>query len=490
MINMENLSKLIAPKTPRPIKVLQFGEGNFLRAFVDWILQTMNDQGKFHGDVVVVQPMPDGRVKELAMQDGLYTLLLQGVQDGKVVKHHQIIDVLSDFVNPFTDYAKYLEYAHSKTLEFIVSNTTEAGIALDKSDMDFSVTPKSYPGKLLAFLKERYDYFKGDASKGLEILPCELIDDNGKELQRVMNELAVLKGFDARFLAWLNEANHFHSTLVDRIVPGYPRNEIKEIEESLGYHDTCLVKGEIFHLWVIEGDERFQKKFPASDCGLHVIVTENIKPYKERKVKILNGAHTAMVPVAYLMGLDTVRESLEVPLVKQFVDAFWKKEVLPTVHLPAEEVRLFADNVAERFLNPFIRHELMSIALNSTTKYSTRILPIALDFYHVQKKIPHLCVFSLASLAVFYRGYRLNNEIIKLADSQVYLDFWAEAWKSVDSSLASVGHLCDDLLAKEELFGKEFAEIPGLKHELAQDIRDILDIGMEKALRKVLHRYE
>ncbi len=487
---MENLSKQIAPKPLRPIKVLQFGEGNFLRAFVDWILQTMNDQGKFHGDVAVVQPMADGRVKELAMQDGLYTLLLQGVQDGKVVKQHQIIDVLGDLINPFTEYAKYLKYAKSTTLEFVVSNTTEAGIALDKTDMDFSVTPKSYPGKLLAFLKARYDFFKGDMARGLEILPCELIDDNGKELQRVLNEHAVLKGYDASFIRWLNEANHFHSTLVDRIVPGYPRNEIKEIEEGLGYHDSCLVKGEIFHLWVIEGDERFQKKFPASECGLHVIVTGNIKPYKERKVKILNGAHTAMVPVAYLLGIDTVREGLEVPLVKHFVDAFWKKEVLPMVHLPAEEVRLFADNVAERFLNPFIRHELMSIALNSTTKYSTRILPIAMDFYHVQKKVPSLCVFSLASLAVFYRGYRLNNEAIKLADSPVYLDFWADAWKHVDNTLASVSHLTEALLSKEELFGKEFPSIPGLKQELDQDIRDILDLGMEKALRKVLRRYE
>ena len=286
-------------KKHRDVKIMQFGEGNFLRAFVDWILQDLNDKGAINAGVAVVQPMPVGRVDALKEQDGLYTVCLEGIDKGKEVKSRQIIDVLEDFINPYTQYGKFLEYAHSEKLETIISNTTEAGIAFVKEDTDFSKCPISFPGKLLAFLEERYNYFKGDPTKGLAIVPCELIDDNGDELKKVLNQLAEEKKMSAEFKDWMNNANGFTSTLVDRIVPGYPRENIQQIWEETGYKDNNVVKGEVFHLWVLKEDEKVHRLLPADKTGLNVIFAPSIKAYKERKVKILNGAHTAMVPVAY-----------------------------------------------------------------------------------------------------------------------------------------------------------------------------------------------
>ena len=245
---MQQLSKQIYNKPERKIKIMQFGEGNFLRAFVDWIIQDLNDKGAIDGGVAVVQPMPFGRVKELAEQDGLYTLRLEGIDDGKNVKASRVIDVIGDCINPFAEYERFLKYGESEDLQVIISNTTEAGIAVDPTDTDFSACPKSFPGKLLALLKRRYDYFKGDAGKGLAIIPCELIDDNGEELYRCLTELARINNMDEKFIEWMQTANSFTSTLVDRIVPGYPKDEIENIKKETGYTDNNVVKGEIFHL--------------------------------------------------------------------------------------------------------------------------------------------------------------------------------------------------------------------------------------------------
>ena len=310
---MEQLNKKIHSKPKRKIKIMQFGEGNFLRAFVEWILQDLNDKGAISADVVVVQPMPLGRVKDIAAQDGLYTLRLEGIDKGERVKKSEIIDVIGDCVNPFTDYEKFLRYGESEDLQIIISNTTEAGIALDTTDTDFTVCPKSFPGKLLALLKRRYEKFGGAADKGLAIVPCELIDNNGDELYRVLTELAKVNNMDEKFIEWMQTANHFTSTLVDRIVPGYPKAEIPAIQEETGYIDNNVVKGEIFHLWVLKKEPFVQKVLPADSTGLNVIFADDIKPYKQRKVKILNGSHTALVPVAYLCGIDTVANPWPTP---------------------------------------------------------------------------------------------------------------------------------------------------------------------------------
>lgn len=418
-------------KSERPIKIMQFGEGNFLRAFIDWILQSMNDAGAINSDVVVVQPMPFGRVADLEKQDGLYTVCLEGIDKGEKVQSRRVIDVLRDFINPFEQYDKYLDYAKSEDLEVIISNTTEAGITLDKNDTDFSKCPTSFPGKLLAFLEARYNHFNGDESKGLAIVPCELIDYNGRELKRILVELANIKGMDAKFIDWMTNACHYTSTLVDRIVPGYPRDNAAEICEAMGFQDNNIVKGEIFHLWVLEKEPFVQAKLPADKAGLNVIFADDITPYKQRKVKILNGTHTAIVPVAYLSGIDTVRESVEDEDVGRFAAELINDEIKPTIELPKDEMDAFANSVVERFKNPFIRHELMSIALNSTTKFKTRLLPTYNDYRKKFGKSPKHILFSLASLIVFYRGKR-GDEDIQLADDAKYLDFWKEVWAMSD----------------------------------------------------------
>lgn len=434
---MELISKKIFPKPERKIKIMQFGEGNFLRAFADWIIQDLNDKKAINSDVVVVQPMPTGRVKELAAQDGLYTLRLEGIEGGKRVKNSQVINVIGDCVDPFTEYEKFLSYGESEDLQVVISNTTEAGIAVDPTDTDFTVCPRSFPGKLLALLKRRYDKFKGAKDKGLCIIPCELIDDNGGELYRCLTELATINKMDKKFIKWVQTCNYFTSTLVDRIVPGYPRNEIEDIRKETGYIDNNVVKGEIFHLWVLKKEPHIQAVFPADKTGLNVIFVDDIKPYKQRKVKILNGSHTAMVPVAYLCGIDTVGEAVNDPAIGKFVRDFVFNEVNPTIDLPADQMTAFANSVIERYQNPFIRHELMSIALNSTTKFRTRLLSTLLDYVKIKGELPKHLLFAFAALILFHRGRR-GNEEIKLNDDPEYLTRWKYLWANFNGDYTTL----------------------------------------------------
>lgn len=476
-MNELNRSNYSAPS--RPVKILQFGEGNFLRAFVDWILQNLNDKGVINASVAVVQPMPAGRVEALAQQDGLYTVCLEGIDKGEKIQSRRIIDVLNDFVNPFTQYEKFLDYGRNEELEIIISNTTEAGIALDPTDTDFSVCPKSFPGKLLALLKARYDRFGGDVNKGLAIVPCELIDHNGDELKRVLLELAEINKMDKAFIEWITAANHFTSTLVDRIVPGYPRDCAQQICEEIGFVDNNLVKGEIFHLWVLQKEPFVQAKLPADKAGLNVIFADDITPYKQRKVKILNGSHTAMVPVAYLSGIDTVRESVEDEDVGRFVAELINDEIKPTIDLPKDEMDAFASSVVERFKNPFIRHELMSIALNSTTKFRTRLLPTYNDYRAKFGKSPKHILFSLASLIVFYRGKR-GEQDIALADDAKYLEFWKEVWK-----LADCTEIAKTVLSRSDIWEQNLDEDDNAAL-VASYIGNIVKDGEREALRKFL----
>lgn len=481
---MEILNKSIHKKPDRKIKIMQFGEGNFLRAFVEWILQDLNDKGAIEASVVVVQPMPFGRVKELADQDGLYTLRLEGIDNGENVRKSQIIDVIGDCINPFTEYEKYLKYGESEDLQVIISNTTEAGIAVDASDTDFSKCPKSFPGKLLALLKRRYDRFKGDMNKGLAIIPCELIDDNGDELYRCLTELAKINKMDEKFIKWMQTANHFTSTLVDRIVPGYPKNEIEAIQKETGYIDNNVVKGEIFHLWVLKKEPFVQKVLPADKTGLNVIFADDIHPYKQRKVKILNGSHTALVPVAYLCGIDTVGEAMNDKTIGKFVKDFIFGEVNPTIDLPADQMTAFANSVIERYKNPYIRHELMSIALNSTTKFRTRLLPTLLDYVKIKGKLPQHLLFSLASLIAFHKGKR-GNEEIALNDDPAYLAKWKYLWTEFDGDL--------DKLAKEALAWKGAWDMdmntihPDITKTVAKYLKEIQTKGMKKAVEEFVN---
>lgn len=476
---MKELNRTNFPSAGRPIKVLQFGEGNFLRAFVDWIIWNLDKSGVMNADVAVVQPTPRGRVKDLAAQDGLYTVCLEGIEGGEKVQSRDVIDVLRDFIDPYTEYGKYLGYAGSDDLEVIVSNTTEAGIALDTTDTDFSVCPKSFPGKLLAFLKARFDHFGGDLSKGLAIVPCELIDHNGEELKRVLNELAKINGMSAEFIDWLNTANHFTDTLVDRIVPGYPKDKAEQICEEQGYTDTSIVKGEVFHLWVLRKEPFVQERLPADKAGLNVIYADDITPYKQRKVKILNGSHTAMMPVAYLSGIDTVREAVTDEYVGRFVRELANEEIKPTIDLPEDELNAFASAVMERFMNPFIRHELISISLNSVSKFKARLLPTYNDYRAKFGRSPKHILFAFASLAVFYRGKR-GDEDIPVKDDAAYLDFWKEVWKLTD-----IRETAKKAMSAAELWGQDL-DVDDDLSLVAGYIKNITENGEMAALKEFL----
>ena len=316
---MEVLNRNTAQAVRYPEKVIQFGEGNFLRAFVDWIIWNTNQKTDFNAGVVVVQPIKKGMVDVLNSQDGLYHVNLQGIDKGEAVDSIQMIDVVSRGLDPYADFDGYMALAENPDIRFVISNTTEAGIAFDPDCRLEDKPASSYPGKLTQLLYHRYEHFKGDPSKGLIILPCELIFLNGKELKKCIQQYIGLWNLDEDFKTWFEQACGVYCTLVDRIVPGYPKDTIDQIHERIGFKDNLVVKGEIFHLWVIEAPESVAEEFPADKAGLNVLFVPSEAPYHERKVTLLNGPHTVLSPVGYLSGLDTVRECVEDPEIGKYV---------------------------------------------------------------------------------------------------------------------------------------------------------------------------
>ena len=495
-MDIQSLPKIneVEKKVVRPVKVMQFGEGNFLRAFVDWIINSVNKAGSFDGGVVVVQPMPFGRVKELNEADDLYTLYLQGLQDGKAVRVHEVIKTIQDALNPFEEYDKYLKYAESDDLQVVISNTTEAGIAFDPNDTDFSKCPNSYPGKLLAFLKRRYDAGK----KGLYIIPCELIDHNGATLKEVLVKLANHLNMDAKFVKWVAEDNKYFNTLVDRIVPGYPRDNAVEFQQDLGYQDQNMVVGEIFHLWCIDAqtveDKNVQKKnleelknlLGTEKAGLNVLFVDSIVPYKQRKVKILNGSHTTLVPVSYLAGIDAVRETIEDDQLGKWVKEFIFDEVIPTIDIPHNQMVDYSNSVLERYMNPYVHHLLMSIALNSSTKYKERVLPSVLQNIKNLNKLPKHALFSLAALMVFYRGTRLSdgNKIDIQDTNTAWLELLAKLWADYANNKDAKA-LVSAVLGYEAHWGVNLNEFEGVTEFVTKSLEAILTFGIREAIKKL-----
>ena len=412
-----------------PEKVIQFGEGNFLRGFVDWQIDKMNEEANFNGSVVVIQPQEGGLIDMLNDQDGLYTLYLQGMQNGKAVKNHKVINSISRAINPYRDYNEFLKTGENPEIRFIVSNTTEAGIAFDGNDKLNEGCQKSFPGKLTALLHHRFVTFNGDSSKGLIIIPCELIDRNGEKLKEIVLKYAELWNLGEDFVNWINKDNIFCCSLVDRIVPGYPRDTIKEVTAELGYEDNLVNVGEIFHLWVIEGPQSIKNELPIEKAGLNVKIVDDMTPYRTSKVRILNGPHTAMMPVAYLYGLDTIGESMDHEVIGKYVHDIIYDEIIETLDLPHEELVDFADAIIERFQNPYVTHYLMSISLNSMSKYKTRDLPSLTEYLKRKGTLPKKLVFSLAALIEFYKGKR-GNENIELSDDEDILKLYKNLWSN------------------------------------------------------------
>ena len=457
-------------------RILQFGEGNFLRAFANWMIHEMNHQANFDAGAVVIQPIANGLIKTLNDQDGLYTLYMNGIKNGEVLSERKVIDCIQRGINPYEDYDAYLANAENPNLRFVISNTTEAGISYNPKDNLEDAPQASFPGKLTALLYKRFHYFNGASEKGLIVIPCELIDRNGDNLKKIVLQYATDWNLGKGFVSWINNDNIFCNTLVDRIVPGYPRDKIDTITEELGYIDNLVVEGEQFHLWVIEAPESLKNEIPAKTCGLNIVFTNNMEPYRTRKVRILNGAHTSLVPVSYLYGIDKVRESLEDQVVGKFIQDVIFEEICHTLDLPEQELKQFSNAVLERFRNPYLEHDLISISLNSISKYKTRVLPSVLEYIKRENALPKRLLFSLAALIAFYRGDR-NGVNIPLKDDQSVLDFFAAQWVAFD-----VKAIAKATLRNVDFWGQDLTQFNGLLEEVTTSLNAITKHGMKEAL--------
>lgn len=475
----------VCTKKSYPEKIIQFGEGNFLRAFANWITDTMNKQDIFNGSSVVVQPIQYGMVKELNSQNGLYTLYLRGIKDKKAVSEHVVIESISRAINPYEDFSEYEALALLPEARFVISNTTEAGISVNPKDKLEDTPSSSFPAKVTAMLYKRYNHFSGDQSKGFIFLPCELIDKNGEKLKESILEYITLWNLEAEFKEWVCSHSVFCNTLVDRIVPGYPKDRMEEIRQELGYQDDLVVEAEQFHLWVIEGPDFVKEEFPADKAGLNVLFVDDLTPYRTQKVRVLNGAHTTMVPVAYLYGLETVMESVEHPVIGKFIKDAIFEEIAPALPLPIEQVKQFSGDVIDRFTNPFVKHYLMSISLNSMSKYETRVLPTILESYEINGELPKKLVFSLASLMAFYKGYR-GNEVIELNDDEDILDLYKNTWAKYDQKEITLSQVVKEILSYKKVWKLDLNETPSLADQVTRYLTLILDQGIEKAIAQIL----
>lgn len=467
-----------------PEKILQFGEGNFLRGFVDWQIQVLNEKTDFNGSVVVVQPRGSEKIDRLNRQDGLFTLYLQGLKDGKPVNEHMVIDSISRGINLFTDYQDYLKLAASDELRFIISNTTEAGIVFDPDDKLEDRPQRSFPGKLTAFLYHRFLAFDGDVNRGCILIPCELIENNGGKLKEVVLKYASHWNLDSEFTAWIDQANTFCSSLVDRIVPGYPTDSIEEKTAEIGFQDELMVVGEQYHLWAIEGPESLKQELPVAGTGLNTLIVDDLTPFRTRKVRILNGAHTAMTPVAYLAGLETVEEAVKDSEFGLFIREMIAEEIVPTLEGDLEELTLYAGDVLNRFANPFIKHYLMSIALNSISKFKTRNLPALLEYVAKNESLPKRMVFSLSSLIYFYRGKR-GEEPIQLEDQPEIVQFFQAIWQQYEDYLVESKELAEKVLSEQKLWEMDLASIPGLVDAVAANLLQMEQKGVRNALKEL-----
>ncbi|WP_298537414.1 tagaturonate reductase [uncultured Algibacter sp.] len=474
---MNSLNRNTASVNTYTERIVQFGEGNFLRAFANWMIHEMNKKAGFDAGVVAVQPIDQGLIKMLNDQDGLYTLYLNGIKNGKAISEHEIIDCIQRGINPYENPSDYIAIGENPDLRFVISNTTEAGIAYNSNDKLDDAPQSSFPGKLTALLSKRFQTFGGASDKGLIIIPCELIDRNGDHLKKIILQYADDWNLGTEFVEWINHDNIFCNTLVDRIVPGYPRDKMDKITEELGYKDNLVVEGEQFHLWVIEGPEAVKEEIPAEACGLNIVFTNNMEPYRTRKVRILNGAHTSLVPVGYLYGIDKVRESLEDEVVGGFLKAAIFKEICPTLDLPEAELNQFAHDVLDRFRNPYLEHALISISLNSTSKYKTRVLPSVLEYIKRKGELPQRLLFSLSALIAFYKGDR-NGETILLKDDQSALDFFETQWASGD-----IAGVAQATLENTNFWGQDLTQYDGLLDAVTKNLENIVNNGMQEALK-------
>lgn len=479
---MQQLNRTNQPNTKlRPLKVIQFGGGNFLRAFCDNFIQIANNELNFNGNIAIIQYISATLGEQIRKQDGLYHLVLQGMKDGKPFREIQLIDSVTTVVNPHDDYDQFMALAHCEDVRYIISNTTEAGIVFAATDDSINKPAVSFPAKLTQLIFARYQAVQGDMSKGYIILPCELIEDNGKVLQEICLRYANLWQLPYEFIVWMVTANHFTSTLVDRIVSGYPKDD-SELLAQIPYHDELVVVGETFASWIIAGADKVADELVFNNPRFNVKLVNSLDAYRQLKVRLLNAVHTALVPVAYLYGIDDVRTATENPLIARFLTQLINAEIIPTLSVSKDEAEGFAREVMARFANPYVKHMLMSIALNSTSKYVTRDLPIVNDYQAIFASAPKCLSLALAALIVFYRGKRGNQEIA-LNDTPQALELFANNWSANSHDFTALVH---NILSATTVWGCNLAENKSLVTQVTEFVANIMKDGVEATLKGVL----
>ncbi|HBI6861440.1 TPA: tagaturonate reductase [Enterobacter cloacae] len=480
---MNTLNRRDFPGARYPERIIQFGEGNFLRAFVDWQIDLLNEHTDLNSGVVIVRPIQSDFPPSLSTQDGLYTTIIRGLNEqGEAVSDARLIRSVNREISVYSQYDEFLRLAHNPDMRFVFSNTTEAGISYHAGDRFEDAPAVSYPAKLTRLLFERFSHFDGAADKGWIVIPCELIDYNGEALRELVLRYAQEWALPPAFITWLDEANTFCSTLVDRIVTGYPRDEVAELEAGLGYRDSFLDTAEHFYLFVIQGPKSLSAELRLDKYPLNVRIVDDIRPYKERKVAILNGAHTALVPVAFQAGLDTVGEAMNDAEICAFVEKAIYEEIIPVLDLPRDELHSFASAVTGRFRNPYIKHQLLSIALNGMTKYRTRILPQLLAGQKATGKLPARLTFALAALIAFYRGER-SGEAYPVQDDAHWLERYQQLWTQYHDKQLNTRQLVAAVLSVREHWEQDLTQVSGLVEQVAQDLDAILHKGMREAVK-------
>ncbi len=478
---MKTVNEIHQRHVKRPEKILQFGEGNFLRAFADYIVDVMNEKELFDGSVVICQPIENGLCDLINSQNGVYTLVLRGREHGEAVEKSRIIESVSRCINPYRDFESFLAIARSEDLKIIISNTTEAGIAFCETDKLNDTPPSSYPAKLTRFLFERFSHFNGSTDSTVYILPVELIDNNGTELLKCVKQYADMWNLPESFSHWLSKCS-FSNTLVDRIVTGYPKKDIEEMWKKLGYTDNLLDTAEPFFFWAIEDKDGLKNIFPVHKTGLGAVFCEDISGYKMRKVRILNGAHTVSVLGAYLSGFDIVRDMMNDDVISDFIITTLRDEVIPYIPLPEKEKEDFAASVLERFNNPFIDHRLLDISLNSVSKFKARCLPSLLDNIK-NGNFPKRLLFGLACLIEFYNGkYDDNGHFIgnrngntyEIRDNKEVLDFF--------NSLNNTADKVESILGNTDFWGCDLTEIDGAVSFVKDSLETIKKDGVKASM--------
>lgn len=497
---MQSLNLALKPeaKSTLPVRALQFGEGNFLRGFLDWMIFKANQKGLFNGRVLALQCTPRGKVvPKLQAQDGLYTTILHGFKDGKEIEDIEVVNTIAAALNPYENWEQVLAAGTSPDLKFVFSNTTEAGITfVHEQAFNTDICPESFPGKLTAILYERYKAFAAQgktAGTGLWIVPCELLDDNGNKLKDIVLQQIADQNLGDDFKAYVLDECRFINTLVDRVVSGYPRDNAAAYQEKLGYNDELMVCGECFHFLALEGDADVEEALPFAKAGLNVVTAPDITPYRLRKVRILNGTHTANVPAAFLYGLETVDQMMSDDITGKFARSVIFDEIIPAVNLDKQMLISFANDVVDRFSDPSMHHQLASILMNCTSKVKARILPTILDA-RAKGVLPKKLCFALAAYIALYRHaagvpvqvQREGGKSGEFVDDAYAVEVLTKAWSTYQKTEASAMFTVKAVLSDIKLWGSDISSDVDLVSLVARLLHAICSDGIAATMQDLL----